>query len=205
MASLTRREHPQAGKRAEVEAAVLGATEALLAEGRAFVELPVEEIATRAGISRTAFYFYFRNKRELLMRLAEDVAELLYAEAEAWWSAGGDGERQLRDALRSVVSLYERHGILLRAVVETSAYDPVVAGFWRAVVERFVEATRARIEADGLPVPAGPTAFALCWMTERACYQWIVRDEDVTDPDFLEGLTGVWVGAVYGRRPAPGA
>ena len=35
-----------------------------------------QRITTRAGISRTAFYFYFRDKRELLMRLTEDVTEL---------------------------------------------------------------------------------------------------------------------------------
>ena len=204
MATLTRRSEARTARREAVESGVLEATEALLREGSSFAELRVEEIAGRAGISRPAFYFYFRDKRELLMRLTEDVAELLYAQAEAWWSGGGDGRRELPDALVRVIALYGEHAPLLRAVVEASAYDEVVAGFWRALLGRFVSATRERIEREQASgrigsLPAEQTAFALCWMTERACYQQIVRGGDLEEPAFLEALVRVWVGTLYGR------
>src|SRR5688500_10947156 len=165
-------------KRAAVEAAVLAATEELLAEGRMFPDLRVEEIATRAGISRTAFYFYFRGKRELLMRLAERVVALLYAQGEEWWGDDGDGREALRRTLDRAAAIWSEHGVLMRAVVDASAYDQAVSHFWRAAVTRFVEASSARLESDGLPVPPGPTAFALCWMTERAFYEAIVAGDD---------------------------
>jgi AcrR family transcriptional regulator len=190
MASLTRRTDAQTEKRAAVEAAVLAATKALLAEGRSYADLRIEEIATRAGISRTAFYFYFRDKRELLMRLTEDVAEVLYAEADEWWS-GEDGREALERALRNVISHYREHHVLLRAVVEASAYDEVVAQFWRALMGRFVEASRQRIESESV-------AFALTWMTERACYQRLVQGGSLDDEEFLVGLIHVWTAAVYG-------
>src|SRR3712207_2316745 len=91
----------QSEKRAAIEASVLRATEELLIEGASFAELGIERIATRAGISRTAFYFYFRDKRELLVRLTEQANAELMAAAETWWS-GGD----LRTALRTVADLY---------------------------------------------------------------------------------------------------
>ena len=202
MASLTRRTEAQTEKRAAVETLVLEATEALLGEGRSYAELKIEEIATRAGISRTAFYFYFRDKRELLMRLTEDVADALYAEADAWWS-GGDGSEGLERALANVIALYREHGVLLRAVVEASAYDEAVAGFWRALVGRFVEASRRRIEEEQARgamtgVATEATAFALTWMTERACYERLAQGDDLTD-DFQTGLVHVWVSALYGR------
>jgi TetR/AcrR family transcriptional regulator, ethionamide resistance regulator len=204
MATLSRQPGARASKRAAVEAAVLAATEALLEEGRGYADLRVEEITTRAGISRTAFYFYFRDKRELLMRLTEDVSDALYAEAEAWWSGEGDGRVQLRAALEQIVGVYREHGVLLRAVVEASAYDDEVAEFWRALLGRFIEATQRRLEeelARGAiaDVSPGPTAFTLCWMTERACYQWLMRGGDLGDAEFVRGLVGVWVRAVYGR------
>jgi TetR/AcrR family transcriptional regulator, ethionamide resistance regulator len=204
VASLTRRTDAQAARREAVETGVLEATEALLREGRPFAELKVEQIARRAGISRPAFYFYFQDKRELLMRLTAEVAELLYAEADAWWSAGGDGAAELRDALPRVIRLYGEHGPLLRAVVEASAYDEDVAGFWRALVGRFVSATQRRIDneqASGRigPLPPEQPAFALCWMTERACYQQIVRDGDLDQPAFVQALVRAWVGTLYGR------
>ena len=203
MASLTRRTEAQTEKRAAIEAAVLEATEGLLAGGRSYADLKIEDIAGAAGISRTAFYFYFRDKRELLMRLTEEVADVLYAEADAWWSGGGDGRQDLERALAIVIALYREHGVLLRAVVEASAYDEAVAGFWRALVGRFVEASRRRIEAEQARgamtgVAAEATAFALTWMTERACYQRLAQGGDLTD-DFQTGLVHIWVAALYGR------
>src|ERR1700712_5416056 len=117
-------------KRAAVQAAVLEATEALLSEGASYADLNIERIATRAGISRTAFYFYFSDKRELLMRLAADVAEQFYREAGTWWAGSGDGAGQLTEALGKIAGLYRGHGPLVCAIVEVSTYDPPVEVFW---------------------------------------------------------------------------
>ena len=99
MDTLSRRPELPSDKRRAIEADVLQATEALLGEGASYASLSIERIATRAGISRTAFYFYFADKRELLMRLAADVAEQFYSEAGTWWSGSGEGPDQLTEAL----------------------------------------------------------------------------------------------------------
>src|SRR6476619_8109416 len=107
MASVESHQEPApTAKRTAIQAAVLAATEALLSEGASYSDLNIERIATRAGISRTAFYFYFRDKRELLMRLTEEVAEVLYAEADVGGSGEGDGREALDTALRSVIGHY---------------------------------------------------------------------------------------------------
>ena len=197
MASLTRR-GAATPKREAIEASVLQATEALLEEGSSFTELSVERIATRAGISRTSFYFYFRDKRELLMRLTEEVSDVLYRQADGWWSGEGDGAAELDRALREILGTYREHAALLRAVVETAAYDEPVGNFWRALMGRFIEATRARLEREQVTgLPAEETAFALVWMTERACYQQLVRERDVEDEALVAAVTGIWRRAVY--------
>ena len=139
---------PSSPKRAAVQAAVLQATEQLLGEGATYADLNIERIATRAGISRTAFYFYFADKRELLMRLTEDVTDELYTQADIWYSGSGDPETEIRQALGNIARLYEQHGPLLRAIVEVSTYDDEVAAFWRRLLGRFVEASRMRIVAE---------------------------------------------------------
>jgi AcrR family transcriptional regulator len=205
MAPLTRRTATHGTKRAAVEARVMRATEELLAGGASYPDLSVEQIATRAGISRTAFYFYFRDKRELLMRVTEGVAGELYARAEQWWSGDGDGAAELAEAIGSVVSIYRQHAPLLRAIVEAAAYDETTALAWRALVERFVTATQTRIEreqAAGTVDPALPAweiAFGLCWMTERSAYQLLVQHGDLDDGAVTKGLLAIWRGAVYGR------
>ncbi len=189
----------QTGKRAAVEADVIRATEELLREGASYAELGVERIATRAGISRTAFYFYFRDKRELLVRMTEDANRSLMAAAASWWSGAGE----IRGALEEVAALFRDHRALLRAVVEVSTYDEAVARFWRGLVERFVDATRTRIEAEqaegrALPGPADATAFALVWMTERAFNQQAAREAPLADEELIDALTLIWTRAVYG-------
>jgi len=204
MASLSRRTGAQSSKRAAVEANVLRATEALLDEGAAYSELGIERIATRAGISRTAFYFYFRDKRELLMRLTAGVAEELFAEAERWWAGDGDGRAELQAAIAKIVDIYRRHPALLRAIVEAAAYDEEVATFWRTLVGRFVDSTRERIEREqaagnaDAAIPAQATAFALVWMTERSAYERLVQRDSVAEGPLVAALLRIWLAAVYG-------
>ena len=190
----------QSEKRAAIEAAVLQATEELLAEGASYAELNIERIATRAGISRTAFYFYFRDKRELLVRLTGEVNAGLMAAAETWWSGGGD----LREALERIATLYREHGALLRAVVEVSTYDEAVADYWRGLVGRFVDATQERIEVEqaagrAKPAPARAMAFAMVWMVERSFYEQRVQSSADGTPsvdDLVEALAAVFASTV---------
>ncbi|MEY2532533.1 MAG: TetR/AcrR family transcriptional regulator, ethionamide resistance regulator [bacterium] len=182
---------------------MLGATEALLGEGVSYPDLNIERIATRAGISRTAFYFYFRDKREVLMRLAADVAERLYGQADIWFSGEGDAPAELRRALGNVARLYGDHGAVLRAIVEGATSDEEIARFWHTVIGRFVDATHRRIESEqraghAVAADARATAFALCWMTERAFHEQVVQGEPLDGAALVEALTGVWLRGVYG-------
>jgi AcrR family transcriptional regulator len=194
---------PTARRRA-VQAAVLAATEDLLREGASYADLSIEAIARRAGLGRTAFYFYFRDKRELLMRLTEDVNDQLFAQADVWFSGRGEPAQELRAALTSIAALYDEHGVLLRAIVEVSTYDEEVARFWRGLMGRFTSATRRRIEreqAEGRGAPGHPEAiaFSLCWMTERVFYQRLVQDEPPSRDELVGALCDIWVRSVYGR------
>jgi AcrR family transcriptional regulator len=195
---------PSSPKRAAVQAAVLRATEQLLGEGATYADLNIERIATRAGISRTAFYFYFADKRELLMRVTEDVTDELYAQADIWYSGSGNPEAEIREALANIARLYEQHGTLLRVIVEVSTYDEEVAVFWSGLLGRFVDASRARIAAEaeaGASSDRNPaaTAFALCWMAERVLYQELVQGAPIPREDLVEALVRIWMRTIYDR------
>jgi AcrR family transcriptional regulator len=191
-------------KRAAVQAAVLEATEALLAEGVSYTDLNIERIATRAGISRTAFYFYFRDKRELLLRLTEDVTDELYRQGDIWFSGDGDPSAELREALANIGALYRKHGAVLGAIVQAAATDDEVARSWHQIVDRFVDATSRRIDdlqrSGGSVVTedARASAFALCWMIERAFNQQLVLRAPLQEEALVDALTGIFVRAVYG-------
>jgi AcrR family transcriptional regulator len=204
MQTRSRSAEPATEKRRAVETDVLLATAALLAEGASYADLGVERIATRAGISRTAFYFYFADKRELLMRLASDAAQQLYREADTWWSGSGDGPAQLAEALATIAAVYRAHGPLVCAIVEVSTYDAEVGVFWRGLVGRFVSASAARIDAEQAAGRADPgldpaaAAFALVWMTERSFHQMLVQEDPLPTDELVAALARVWSVTVYG-------
>ncbi len=196
-------DQPATPKRAQIQAAVLTATEELLGEGSSFADLNIEKIATRAGISRTAFYFYFKDKRELLMRLTEELTDELFGAADVWFSGEGTAAvDQMRGALESISRLYAEHGTMLRAIVEVSTYDDEFATFWRGLLQRFADASSHRIKAEqdagrATQFDAAPTAFALTWMTERSFYQQLVQG--VENDALIDAIHGIWTRAVYGK------
>lgn len=195
---------PTTAKRVQVQQAVLSATEDLLGAGGSFADIKIERIASAAGLSRTAFYFYFKDKRELLMRLAEDITAQLYEQADEWFSGSDrDPAGQMRDAVEAIAKLYSEHGPLLRAIVEVSTYDEEVAVFWRALLQRFADVTARRIEGEqaagrGGNRPAAATGFALVWMTERSFYQQLVQEQPVPPDELVTALTSIWVQSIYG-------
>ena len=184
-------------RRREAETSLLEATERLLAQGGSYADLSIERIAAEAGRSRTAFYLYFRDKRDLLMRLTEAVAGQLYEVADRWWS-GDDGREDLRRALAEVLATYHEHRDALRAVVEASTYDEEVGDLWRGLLARFIAATEERLAAiEGANAGLPGKAFALVWMTERSCYQHVVREPTLTDEELITALHEVWARAIY--------
>jgi AcrR family transcriptional regulator len=184
---------------------VLQATEELLDEGHSYANLKIEQIATRAGIGRTAFYFYFRDKRELLMHLSENLVSALYAHAERFFeSEPGTGVGELPGILEENITIYVDHASLLRAVNEMAAVDEVVGEFWRGLVSRFIDANVQRIEeerAAGRSEVAHPaeTAMVLIWGTERVLYEWSRANPGGDPGALIEAVTGMWQRTIFGR------
>jgi AcrR family transcriptional regulator len=187
--------------RSEVEAAVRDAMLGLLAGGIPFKDLTVDELARAAGLSRTAFYFYFPGKSQVLMAAAAEAAEESYAEADRWWHGEGRPEQLVRVALEGIVGVYVRHAAVFRTAVEVTNYDPEFHAFYKALLDRFVAATaehlRREREAGRLrELDTDSVARALVWMVER-CNTVLISDEG-RDPDqIVEALTTVWQHTLY--------
>ena len=174
----------------------------LMGEGTSFSALTIDEIARAAGITRSAFYFYFGDKQELLVSAAREVAEDLYRQADRWWHGEDPPEARIHEALGGVAGVYARHATLLRAVNEVAGYDEEIRAFWRALVERFVAATadhlRSELQAGRVrSLDPEPTAEALVWMVERCCYVYLTTGDRSPD-ELARSLTDTWVAALYG-------
>jgi AcrR family transcriptional regulator len=198
-ATPSRRERDR--RREEVKAALQTATVELIGTAP-FKDLKVDDIARRAGFTRSAFYFYFRDKHHVLMAATEGIMDRLYQEADRWWHGEGDPHTLVYAALSGVVSVYAENAKLLRAATEVSSYDDDVRQTWRLLVERFVSATKEHLIREqkagrSLGVLQPQTAAeALVWMTERYCYIYLAGDERSID-EVVESLMQIWVTAIY--------
>lgn len=196
MATLSRRDRTDATRQA-TEAALLAATVELLEQGTPYAEVGIEQIVRQAGFSRPTFYSYFRDKRELILRLGAGL-QTAVAEAADPWLTGETG--RTRETLAAVLEAFRAHRGTLVAINEAATYDPEVAAFWRAFHENFLQTAIGRIlggEPDLPPERARARAYALVWMTQRVLAEHLVyptQDEQA----LLEELAGLWQGATGG-------
>src|SRR5215212_949643 len=200
----------------EAERAILAAARSFLEE-RPFREMTVEGLMDRTGLSRPAFYAYFRDRYDLVTRLVEGIGGLLFALDRRWLAGSADGGREeasevLIGALRGGSETFVRYGPVLRAIADAASQDPRVEEVYRfGLIERLIAAVAARIARDkeaGLsPGELDPeeTAGALVLMTERYLLDAFGRPEGPPSREktsaVVEALVTVWVSTLYGPEP----
>ena len=195
----------------EAERAILAAGRAFLEE-HPFREMTVEGVMVRTGLSRPAFYAYFKDRYDLVTRLLEGVGGLLFA-LDWRWLSGSPGEHDARDvlvdALRAGSQTFVEYGPVLRAISDAAGYDARVEEVYRGgLIERLIKAVATRIARD---IEAGvttgnldpeQTARALVLMTERYLLDAFGRPERRPSRREIEAVFGtleeVWVRTLYG-------
>ena len=203
MPSITRRT-PGSGRRASADAEILAATRRLLIDGATFTELGIQQISAAAGVARSTFYAHFRDKTELLIRLATTTVDLSFGIASAWEPT--DGVDGLAATFVEVVKVYREHTAVLQAVAEVATYDAAVREFWRQVLGRFtervIEVLHQEREAGRTPSDVDVTHATRVIVIggERAIFDHVTATDPGQDAAFARELAEIWWHGVY-RRP----
>ncbi len=197
----------------EAERAILAAARSFLEE-HPFREMTVEAVMVRTGLSRPAFYAYFRDRYDLVTRLLEGIGGLLFAVDWRWLSGDASGGREaasevLADALHRGSETFVQYGPVLRAIADAAVQDPRVEEVYRyGLIERFTRAVAARISRDvesGLSsadLDSEETARALVLMTERYLLDAFGNPSQRPSPEKTAAVVGtlqrIWVSTLYG-------
>ncbi|SNT18034.1 DNA-binding transcriptional regulator, AcrR family [Asanoa hainanensis] len=207
MASITRRPAADPSRRAAVEADVLAATERLLAAGATYTELGVQRIAAEAGVARSTFYLYFRDKTELLLRLAAQLGDVSFSLVGGWSPTEPAALDELAASLLRVIRFYRDRRHVLAAVLEVAGYDRTIGEFWEEQLGMFIDRAHELLVAEQAAgrAPAdlnAPTASrVMIWGGMRVIADHVVNrpaDEDASVA--REIAANEWFGAF--RRPA---
>ncbi|MCK9247499.1 MAG: TetR/AcrR family transcriptional regulator [Solirubrobacteraceae bacterium] len=187
-------------------AALLEALETLLQE-RDLAKISVGQIASRAGLTRSAFYFYFSSKEAAVTELLREVWAGMVDGAQKWNEGTDDPRAALGDALRGTTELWRRHRRLILALLDAQG-DPAVRELYDSWIELFVEPLAGTVDAErrrGRAPQDGPPADMLVrlllGMNERALERHVRRDEDEAQAAALaEAITQTWLLAIYGTK-----
>lgn len=195
----------------EAERAILAAARSFLSE-HPFREMKVEDVMARTGLSRPAFYAYFKDRYELVTRLLEGIGGLLFAVDRRWLVGDpgvgrGESAAVLREALGGGAETFQRYGPVLRAISDAASYDERVEEVYRGgLIERLIVAVEARIFRDvaaGI-TPAGldprETARALVFMTERYLIDAYGSPCANNTDAVVQTLQKVWISTLYGPK-----
>jgi TetR/AcrR family transcriptional regulator, ethionamide resistance regulator len=211
VSSVTRSRPKHRARRAEATARVCAATESLLRDGESFTERGTERIAEAAGIARSTFYVHFEDKGDLLIRMATDATDELFAASDEWWDHDhSGGTAPLAAVILKLLRIYRRHAAVLGAVLEVGAYDESVAAFWRERIEGYAaymrdkiadEQRAGRVAAD---VDPRTTALIIAWSVERSVAEHIRAAAPARDRAFADQLArSAWL-TMFGQTTTQG-
>lgn len=187
----------------ERRAELLEALDDLLREVGSLEAINVAEVSRRAGLTRSAFYFYFENKAFAAAALMEQV----YTDAATITDALVHGTGAARDRITAVIeglfAAVEPHQHLYRAMLEARGSNPMIREFWDAHRISFVEPVAGYIvaEREAGRAPDGPGATTLATvlldLNDRAL-EHIARADSLPRTEHLEALVAVWERSIYG-------
>jgi AcrR family transcriptional regulator len=209
MPSITRRPSSEQQRQTTTESQVAAAVERLLAGGAGFTELGVRQILDEAGIARSTFYAHYRDKTDLLLRVAGGLKQKMFDTVLAYHV--GDHEEEgvegLADSMLEIIKYYREHAPLLRAVNEVAGYDSVVRDYWNAEIQRWVDACVETLTAEK---EAGRAPADLDVVTaseliirggDRQVFHHVAADDGTRDVQVARELALIqWYGVF--RRPA---
>lgn len=167
----------------------------------------IAEISKDAGVTRSAFYFYFENKGAAVAALMERILDATFAVNDAFTTAVDPPRQRIEAMLDGLFSTCERHRHLLKAMLEARGSNASVRDIWDAARESFVDSVAAMIRADraaGL-APQGLAAEVLASMLlefNDRLLERLTLGGPLTREQLMDGAATIWLNTIYGRATA---
>jgi AcrR family transcriptional regulator len=187
-------------------AALLDAFDELLRDQR-LEEINVAEISRRAGVTRSAFYFYFESKAVAVAALLDDFYEDVAAATEALVAAEGDPEERIHKVIAGLFDAVDQQPHAFRALLEARATSPTVREVWEEGRAEFARMVAGMITSERRAGRADPGAQAKALATVLLDLNDHALERHALGAGpprarHIEALTSIWLRSIYGRSPA---
>jgi AcrR family transcriptional regulator len=200
MKSVTDRRAPQRSD--SRRDAILDALELSLQKS-SFDEINLADIAKRAGVSRSAFYFYFENKAAAVAALMERMVDDTFFVNDVFTMVDRSPEARIRIMLDGLFDTWERHRHMFAAMLTARGQSVAVREFWDSARASFVDSVTAmiRVERESGAAPDGIDATVLATVLLEVNDRLLERltfGGPLSRRQLVDGAAAIWLGAVYG-------
>ena len=197
--TLTDRRQPPRSDRRRV--AILESLDQHLQES-SFESINIADISRRAGVTRSAFYFYFENKAAAVAALMEGMYEDAFRATENLTRSPESPRQRIRGAISALFETWERHRYLFSAMLEARASSSAVRQMWDSDRESFVAPVAAMIEAERAAgrAPDGPAAAVLASLLQELNDRLLERltvGGPLSRDQLIEGAVMIWLRTIY--------
>ena len=187
----------------ERERAIMRTAEELLSS-RALSQISVDALARGAGLSRSAFYFYFPSKDAVVLALVEGLVREAGGALDEALEHAGSGPASWREGIAIFYEIFGAHRAVIAAASELSATNEEAQELWAQIREGWVGLVAERIEderAQGLApagMPARDLATALVQMNEESLHAVFTGARPaIAEHAVIDVLAHIWVSAIY--------
>ncbi|WP_300403312.1 TetR/AcrR family transcriptional regulator [uncultured Nocardioides sp.] len=186
-------------------AALLESLDTLLRES-SLDEINIADISRRAGLTRSAFYFYFESKHLAVAALMEEVYVGALAATKRLADATVAPEERVRGMVETLFDSVEENHHLFRATLEARGQSATLRQLWDADRTSFAAmvADLVRTERAAGRAAEGPDALALATMllelNDRALERLVQGDLPRTD--LVETIVAIWLRTLFSPTPA---
>ncbi len=185
-------------------AALLEAFDELLRE-QSVAEINVAEISQRAGVTRSAFYFYFESKSMAVMALMAELYDEVSDATDLLVKAEGDPRTRIRSVIATLFDAVDKTRHTYRALLEARATSPRVRELWEAgradfagMVAEMIERERAVGHASG-GADAAALAAVLLDLNDQAVERYALGVGPAREAH-IDAITHIWIQSIYGSN-----
>jgi AcrR family transcriptional regulator len=184
-------------------ATLLKALDEYLQEGE-FETITIADISARAGVTRSAFYFYFENKAACVAALASQMYQQAVAAADHLFVADVPPRERIQSMITGLFAAWEGHQYLYRAMLEASRTSGTLRELWDGYRESFAGPVAAMIDSERAAgrAPEGPDSATLATVLLElgdGALAHLSPDDPVNTSRRADVLVAIWFRTIYGR------
>jgi AcrR family transcriptional regulator len=168
----------------------------------------VAEIAKEAGVTRSAFYFYFENKAAAVAALMEQMVDETLVVNDVFTTATASPQARIQTMLDGLFAMAERHRHLLKAMLGARGTGGSIHDIWDGARASFVDSVAAMIRSDRAAgrAPDGLDAAVLAAVLLEVNDRMLERltlGGGLTRAQLRDGAAAIWLSTIYGINWMP--